>query len=134
MEAQPISINNFDDIAGNYPFYSRFTVFVRSAGGVYNDDISFGGATVATAINWAGSVVGYSTDGEGSYSGFVLHPDGYSSELTVPLPASGRTRMRGRNISRRHQCRGHDRGLVLQSLQTREHGFCEIARWGVYGL
>jgi probable HAF family extracellular repeat protein len=41
---------------------------------------------VATAINWAGSVVGYSTDGEGSYPGFVLHPDGYSSGLTVPLP------------------------------------------------
>jgi hypothetical protein len=86
MEAQPISINDFDDIAGNYPVYSRFTVFIRSAGGVYDDDISFGRATVATAINGNGSVVGYSIDGEGSYSGFVLHPDGYSSGLTVPLP------------------------------------------------
>jgi probable HAF family extracellular repeat protein len=86
MEAQPISINDFDDIAGDYPVSSRFTVFVRSAGGVYNDDISFDRATVATAINGNGSVVGYSTDGEGSYSGFVLHPDGYRSELTVPLP------------------------------------------------
>jgi probable HAF family extracellular repeat protein len=85
-EAQPISINDFDDIAGNYPVDSRFTVFIRSAEGVYNDDISFDRATVATAINGNGSVVGYSTDGEGSYSGFVLHPDGYSSGLTVPLP------------------------------------------------
>jgi hypothetical protein len=86
MEAQPISINDFDGIVGNYPVYSRPSVFARSAGGVYNDDISFGRATGATAINWNGSVVGYSTDGEGSYSRFVLHPDGYSFGLTVPLP------------------------------------------------
>jgi hypothetical protein len=86
VEAQPISINDFDDIAGNYPVYSRPTVFIRSARGVYNADISFDRATVATAINGSGSVVGYSTDGEGSYSGFVLHPDGYRSGLTVPLP------------------------------------------------
>jgi hypothetical protein len=86
MEAQPVSINDFDGIAGNYPVYSRPSVFARSAGGVYNDDISFGRATGATAINWNGSVVGYSTDGEGSYSRFVLHPDGYSFGLTVPLP------------------------------------------------
>jgi probable HAF family extracellular repeat protein len=86
MEAQPIGINDFDDIAGNYPVYARFTVFIRSAGGVYNDGISFDRANVATAINGNGSVVGYSTDGEGSYFGFVLHPDGYSSGLTVPLP------------------------------------------------
>jgi probable HAF family extracellular repeat protein len=86
LEAQPISINDFDDIAGNYPVYSRPNVFVRSAGGVYNDEISFDRATVATAISASGSVVGYSTDGEGFYSGFVLHPDGYRSGLTVPLP------------------------------------------------
>ncbi|HET6218260.1 MAG TPA: hypothetical protein VFE27_14645 [Acidobacteriaceae bacterium] len=85
MEAQPISINDFDDIAGNYPVYSRPSVFVRSARGVYNDDISFDRATVATAINGSGSVVGYTTNGEGFYSGFVLHPDGYTSGLTVPL-------------------------------------------------
>jgi hypothetical protein len=85
MEAQPISINDFDDIAGNYPVYSRVTVFTRSARGVYNGDIQFDRATVATAINGSGSVVGYSTNGEGFYSGFVLHPDGYRSGLTVPL-------------------------------------------------
>jgi hypothetical protein len=88
MEAQPIGINDFDDIAGNYPVYSRFSVFIRSAGGVYNDDIQFDRATVATAINGSGAVVGYSRGGEGPgvYSGFVLHPDGYRSVLTAPLP------------------------------------------------
>ena len=86
MEAQPVSINDFDDIAGNYPVYSRSSVFVRSAGGVYNDDIQFGRATVATAINGSGSVVGYGTNGQYYYAGFVLHPDGYSSVFTVPLP------------------------------------------------
>jgi hypothetical protein len=86
MEAQPISINDFDDIAGNYPVYSRFSVFIRSAGAVYTDDIQFDRATVATAINGSRSVVGYSTNGQTYYSGFVLLPDGYSSELTVPLP------------------------------------------------
>jgi hypothetical protein len=86
MEAQPISINDFDDVAGNYLVYSRPSIFIRSAGGVYNDDIQFGRATVATAINGSGSVVGYGTNGEGFYSGFVLHPDGYRSGLTVPLP------------------------------------------------
>jgi hypothetical protein len=85
-EAQPISINDFDVIAGNYPVYSRPNVFIRSAGGAYNEGISFARATVATAINGSGSVVGYGGDGEFSYSGFVLHPDGYRSGLTVPLP------------------------------------------------
>jgi hypothetical protein len=88
MEAQPVSINDFDDIAGNYPVYSRFSVFIRSAGGVYNDDIQFDRATVATAINGNGAVVGYSRGGEGPgvYRGFVLHPDGYRSVFNVPLP------------------------------------------------
>jgi probable HAF family extracellular repeat protein len=54
---------------------------------VYNTQISFDRATVATAINASGSVVGYSTNGEGYYRGFVVHPDGYSSPLTVPLPS-----------------------------------------------
>ena len=57
-EAQPVGINDFDDIAGNYGFFSRPSVFTRSAAGVYDAGISFDRATWATGINWAGSVVG----------------------------------------------------------------------------
>jgi hypothetical protein len=86
-EAQPVSISDFDDIAGNYPFFAYPAVFIRSAAGVYHADISFGRVTFATAINASGSVVGYSNDGLGPYSwGFVVHPDGYAAPITVPVP------------------------------------------------
>ena len=91
-EAQPVSISDFDDIVGNYQFYARFSVFTRSAGGVYKAGVQFNRATAATAINASGSVVGYATTGGGGggaplYYGFVLHPDGYSASISVPAPA-----------------------------------------------
>ena len=88
MSAQPISINDFEDIAGTYPLYGRPNVFFRSAAGVYTAQISFGRETVATAINASGSVVGYASGYSGPpiYTGFVVHPDGYRSTITVPLP------------------------------------------------
>jgi len=88
MSAQPVSINDFDDIAGTYLFVTRLNAFFRSASGVYNGQISFGRETAATAINASGSVVGYATSygGPTGYTGFVAHPDGYSATVTVPLP------------------------------------------------
>jgi hypothetical protein len=88
MSAQPVSINNFDDVAGTYLFVTRLNAFFRSASGVYTGQISFGRETAATAINASGSVVGYATDEGGpvEYTGFVAHPDGYSATITVPLP------------------------------------------------
>jgi hypothetical protein len=85
MEAQPISINEYDDIAGNYPVDNSFNGFARSASGVYND-ILLDTGTGATAINSNGSVIGYNVEGEGVYDGYVWHPDGWSSLLIVPIP------------------------------------------------
>jgi hypothetical protein len=83
-EAQPVGINDFDDIAGNYGFFSRPAFFTRSAAGVYDAGISFDRATWATGINGSGSVVGFTFPGVGPYTGFVLHPDGYTEFLTIP--------------------------------------------------
>jgi hypothetical protein len=86
--AQPVSINNFDEVAGTYLLVTRLNAFFRSASGVYTGQISFGRETAATAINASGSMVGYATDEGGpvEYTGFVAHPDGYSATITVPLP------------------------------------------------
>jgi hypothetical protein len=88
MSAQPVSINDFDDVAGAYPLYARLNAFFRLASGVYTGQISFGRQTAAAAINASGSVVGYATsfNGPTAYTGFVAHPDGYSATITVPLP------------------------------------------------
>ncbi len=86
-QAQPVSISDFDDIVGNYPFFTHPAVFTRSAAGTYHADISFSRVTFATAINASGSVVGYFNDGLGPHnSGFVLHPDGYAAPVIVPAP------------------------------------------------
>jgi hypothetical protein len=85
--AQPVSISDFDDIAGNDP-YVPFSVFTRSGAGVFTtmqpppNDASDWWA-VATAINASGSVVGYLEQAQGSI-GFVVHPDGYWTEISVP--------------------------------------------------
>jgi hypothetical protein len=85
MEAQPISINDYDDIAGNYPVDNTFNGFARSTSGVY-DDILLDRGTGARAINSNGSVIGYNTEGEDFFDGYVWHPDGWSSLLIVPIP------------------------------------------------
>jgi hypothetical protein len=76
--AQPVSISDFDDIAGTYIAQSP-SVFTRSAGVLTTIRAPDGGSTVATAINASGSVVGYS-----GYTGFVAHPDGYWAEIAIP--------------------------------------------------
>jgi len=82
---QPVSINDFGDIAGNSPYYTPVSVFTRSAGGVYKSGISFNKSTVATGINASGSVVGFAGGAGTTSAGFVLHPDGYAAPITVPL-------------------------------------------------
>jgi uncharacterized membrane protein len=78
--AQPVSISDFDEIAGTY-IAAGPGVFTRSGAGVLtNIQAPGGGSTVATAINASGSVVGYS-----GYTGFVAHPDGYWAEIAIPV-------------------------------------------------
>jgi hypothetical protein len=91
-EASPVSINDFDDIAGTIHTSSgsRSFGFTRSRAAVYNPQISFADATVVTALNWTGSVVGYATSfsaGDQAF-GFGAHPDGYSFTFTVSLAQS----------------------------------------------
>ena len=83
-EAQPVSINDFDEVAGNAPYLTLLSVFTRSGGGVYKAGISFNKLTVATAINDSGSVVGFSGRTGIPSTGFVLHPDGFAAPVDVP--------------------------------------------------
>jgi hypothetical protein len=87
----PISINDFDDIAGTvYNANGSSYGFTRSREGVYSPQISFGDETVATAINSSGSVVGYASSFAVGFTtiGFVTHPDGYHFTFTVSPPSS----------------------------------------------
>jgi hypothetical protein len=78
--AQPVSISDFDEIAGTY-IAAVPSVFTRSGAGVLTTiQAPDGGLTVATAINASGSVVGYT-----GYTGFVAHPDGYWAEFAIPV-------------------------------------------------
>jgi hypothetical protein len=83
-EAQPVSINDFDEVAGNAPYLTLFSVFTRSGGAVYKAGISFNELTLATAINASGSVVGFSGRTGTPSGGFVLHPDGFAAPVNVP--------------------------------------------------
>jgi YD repeat-containing protein len=99
LQSQPISISDFDDIAGTYLYAwlnfgtTRYppqpAVFTRSRAGVFNTippTSTFGpgfSSFWATAINGSGAVVGYFT-GDPLESGFVAHPDGYFGQFTVP--------------------------------------------------
>ena len=83
-EAEPIAINDFDETAGNYPFYPRASIFTRSAGGLFNTAISLGGVAEARALNGSGSVVGYYNTSAYLATGFAVHPDGYQATITVP--------------------------------------------------
>jgi hypothetical protein len=82
--AQPVSINDFDEVVGNAPYLSPISVFTRSRGAVYKDGISFDKLTLATAINDSGSVVGFSGRSGIPSAGFVLHPDGFAAPVVVP--------------------------------------------------
>jgi len=80
--AQPTSISDYDDIAGDTSYVSDY-IFTRTAGGVYTTR-QYDRYTVATGINWAGSVVGFFGHSGYPYTGFVLHPDGFAEFLTIP--------------------------------------------------
>ena len=82
---QPISINDYDDIAGNHYGSGGYDGFVRSASGILSD-ISLERGTTALAINANGAVLGLLSEGEGYFDGFVLHPDGWESSFYVPFP------------------------------------------------
>jgi hypothetical protein len=99
-QSQPISISDFDDIAGIYLYAwidfgtTRYppqpAVFTRTRAGVFNTigpQETFGpgySSFWATAINWSGAVVGYFTGDIPEISGFLAHPDGYFGQFSVP--------------------------------------------------
>jgi hypothetical protein len=88
--AQPVSINDLDEVVGNAPYLNPISVFTWSVGGlygVYKDGISFNKLTLATAINASGSVVGFSGSTSTPARGFVLPPDGVAAPVNVPSPA-----------------------------------------------
>lgn len=96
--AQPVAINAAGEIIGNFPATSLTSwVFVRSASGaVQTFSLSQGGSypTVATGLNAAGAVVGYSNLGsQGLAQGFLWPGSGsvpYSgSNSTIPIMVAG---------------------------------------------
>lgn len=79
----PTSINDYDEIAGEYENTRLPSAFTRSRDGVLTSITApFGGVIGVTAINASGSVVGYS--GIAAGTGFVAHPDGFWAEIAVP--------------------------------------------------
>jgi len=102
LQAQPVSINDFDEIAGTYPYSSilcsicgpsqpKPAAFTRSREGVfYTIPVPFSdyfpglASLQAAAINASGAVVGFLAGYEPVNSGFVAHPDGYWAEFFVP--------------------------------------------------
>jgi uncharacterized membrane protein len=92
-EAQPVSMNDFGVIAGNYPFpLSATDGFRRSAAGEFTS-FGFGdGAnyeTVVTGLSASGTVVGFFSIGFPNFASFIWHPDGFSSQFIVPLSEVG---------------------------------------------
>jgi hypothetical protein len=80
----PVSINDFDEIAGNY-VYRIQSAFTRSGAGVFTAIPAPPEESIeVTAINGSGSVVGYDGGINDLYTGFVAHPDGYWAEFAVP--------------------------------------------------
>jgi hypothetical protein len=85
-QAQPISINDWGEVVGNYPFPNyAANVFIRSAGGNFTTfDFALGAAnaTVVTGLNDSGTMVGYVEPG-GSYRyGYSVDP---FNRLDVPV-------------------------------------------------
>jgi hypothetical protein len=87
-QALPVSFNDFDEGAGNYPGedghssgFTRsrtggFTTFVYAVGSNY--------PTVVTGLNASGTVVGYFAQDAGS-SSFIRDPDGFWTQFDVPV-------------------------------------------------
>jgi hypothetical protein len=85
----PVSINDFGEIAGNYPFLaaSASARFSRSRAGVFTtirSDLGAAYGTVATAMNASGAVVGY-WNNVGEEVGFLAHSDGFWAQISAPL-------------------------------------------------
>jgi hypothetical protein len=79
----PVSINDFDEIAGDY-VSEGLSSFTWSAQAGYQVPIQLSQAdATATAINASGSVVGTMMAATGR-EGFVFHPDGYWAVITLP--------------------------------------------------
>jgi hypothetical protein len=92
FQTQPLAINDFDEVAGNYPSSQGASIgFTRSREGVYHSLIFEDGAnypTTVTALNGSGIVVGYFENFErfGDFeSTFIWHPDGYMTQFDVPV-------------------------------------------------
>jgi hypothetical protein len=87
-EAQPVSMNDFGVIAGNYPFpLSATDGFTRSPAGAFTNVGFADGAdyeTVVTGLNASGTVVGYFAV-DSNRSSFIRHPDGFSILFDVPV-------------------------------------------------
>jgi predicted membrane protein len=89
LTAQPVSINAFDEIAGDYPFPNPFSTdgFTRSSAGVFTTiGFALGAAyqTVVRGLNDSGTVVGYFAV-DSNISSFLRNPDGFSIQFNVPL-------------------------------------------------
>jgi hypothetical protein len=85
-EALPVSINDFDEIAGNYPEpLQASSAFIRPREGYFDTfkaDLGAAYGVVATAINGSGDVVGFIAEGD---VGFSLHSaDDVWTQLVVP--------------------------------------------------
>ena len=88
--AQAVSINDFDEVAGNYldRMFGASTGFRRSATGAITD-ISYAYddyPTVVTGLNDSGTSVGFYSTNSFVYfaSSFVVHPDGYQAQFAIP--------------------------------------------------
>jgi uncharacterized membrane protein len=89
-QAQPVSINAFKVIAGNYPQSPDTSAgFIRLANGNFStfalgEEVDY--PTVVTGLNANGTVVGYVSHGGGAESAFYRHPDGFAIQFSVPVP------------------------------------------------
>jgi hypothetical protein len=136
--ALPTSINDFDDITGNFPQAqpAAFNVFVRSRDGAYttfNAGLGFPYGTAANAINASGEVVGYISEGN---VGFSLHADGVWTELNVPiLPGAGNCALH--TIPDAINAAGTIAGWYLRytsACKTADNGVFVLSPQGVYTL
>jgi hypothetical protein len=89
LTAQPVSINAFEEIAGDYPFPLPASTdgFTRSSAGAFTTiGLALGAAyqTVVTGLNDSGTVVGYFAV-DSNISSFIRHPDGFSIQFDVPV-------------------------------------------------
>jgi hypothetical protein len=92
-QAQPVSVNDFGVIAGNYPFPLVATDgFTRSAAGEFTS-FGFGDgadyATTVTGLNASGTTVGFFVQNFPGFVSFLQHPDGFSTQFFVPVNGGG---------------------------------------------